>query len=172
MARKLETLRDLYLEELRDLYHAESQLVRMLPEFAAAATSPALRHSFEQDLMRKQEHVERLKKIVSHLGSEPFGQRCKGMEGVLQEGRDLIQNGQSPAVLDAGLIVLAQKAQHYEIAGYGSVCTFAQILNRPQEEKILHQSLVEEKQADAALTDMARHTVNLSANTQSSAKPM
>ncbi len=165
MARKIETLQDLYLDELRDLYHAETQLVKALPEMAKAVKSNDLRQAFEKDVGRTQGHIERLQRIFKEFNEDPSGHRCKGMEGLLEEGRDLIQAGPQTPVRDAGLIVTAQKAQHYEIAGYGSACTFARILGRQQEEKLLRDTMEEEKQADAAFTKIANQAINLAAAT-------
>jgi ferritin-like metal-binding protein YciE len=163
MAWKLESLQDLYLDELRDLYHAETQLALALPEMAKAAKSDDLRRAFEEDAGRTQGHLQRLQRIFQNSKKDPSGHPCKAMEGLLQEGQDLFRAGGQNAVVDAGLIVTAQKAQHYEIAGYGSACTFARVLGRGDEEKILHQTMDEEKQADAVFTQMANRAINMAA---------
>lgn len=160
---RLAQLEDLYMDELRDLYHAETQLMSTLPEMAQAATTPALRQTFQEDVDRTRQHLARLQAIFDARQQDPAGHRCKGMEGLLAEGRERLEADAEPSVLDAGLIVMAQKAQHYEMAGYGSVCEFAQILNRDDEAQLLHQTLEEEKAADQQFSQIAKRAINLTA---------
>ncbi len=160
---KLAQLEDLYIGELRDLYHAETQLVRTLPIMAEVAATPALRQAFKDDMVRAEQHLERLQMILNARQQDPSGHRCKGMEGLLEEGRERLEDDTEPSVLDAGLIVMAQKAQHYEMAGYGSACEFAELLHHPDEAKLLHQTLEEEKTADGEFSQIAKRAINLEA---------
>jgi ferritin-like metal-binding protein YciE len=160
MADELATLEDLYVDELQDLYHAEQQLAGMLPEMAKRARGAGLKESFTKDAERTGRHVQRLEQVLLQLGCDPSGHQCKGMEGLLQEGRERMAKESNARVLDAGLIVMAQKAQHYEIAGYGSACTFANVLNRVEEARLLHRTLEEEKRADEEFSLLAKDTIN------------
>src|ERR1700730_12678994 len=125
-------LKHLYIEELKDLYSAENQLVKALPKMAKASNSEDLRAGFEQHLNQTKEHVARLEKIFRALGESPKGKKCKGMEGLVQEGAEMIEEVPAPEELDAGLISAAQRVEHYEIAGYGCVSTYAKILGEDQ----------------------------------------
>src|SRR5262245_19333167 len=122
---KLKTLRELFVEELRDLYSAEKQILRALPKMAKAACTPELSEAFEQHLVQTRGQVERLEKIFEQLGASSRGKKCVAMEGLLEEGSELMQQEAEEAVLDAGLIGAAQKVEHYEIAGYGTARTYA-----------------------------------------------
>ena len=163
MARKIETLEALYVDELRDLYHAEMQLAKTMPAMAQAVQSDELRKEFQNEASEARQHADRISQICSALQADPSGHRCKGMEGLLEEGRELIQDGVQNPVLDAGLIVTAQKAQHYEIAGYGSALTFARILGREKDESLLRETMEEEKEADARFTQIANRAINIAA---------
>lgn len=161
MATKLDTLKDLYLDELRDLYHAENQLARMLPEMEKGASADQLKAAFKTDRERTKQHVNRLERIFQELHEDPSGHACQGMEGLLQEGCDRMKRSDDAAIADAGLLVMAQKAQHYEMAGYGSACAFARMLHREEDARMLHQTLEEEKKADADFTHLAQESINL-----------
>lgn len=154
------SLDDLYIEELRDLYSAEAQLVKALPRLAKAASSPDLRAAFTEHLEVTRGQVERLEKIFEGLEVKPRGKKCKAMEGLIEEGKELLEKGASPAVLDAALIVAAQKVEHYEIAGYGSARTFAEMLGQTEAAGLLQQTLDEEAEADVKLTALARAVIN------------
>src|SRR6202140_5778468 len=125
-------LRKLYVDELKDLYSAENQLVKALPKMAKATDPEELRSAFEEHLHQTQEHVKRLEKIFSGLQESPKGKKCKGMEGLIQEGAEMIEEDSAPEELDAGLISAAQRVEHYEIAGYGCVSTYAKLLGEDQ----------------------------------------
>src|SRR5689334_25432751 len=125
---KLDNLRELYVEELKDLYNAENQLVKALPKMAKAATSIALKQGFEKHLKETKVHVERLETIFDDLGESPKGKKCKAMEGLVEEGAEVIDEDADDDVRDAALIAAAQRVEHYEIAGYGCVRTYAQLL--------------------------------------------
>ena len=157
---KLNTIKDLYVEELKDLYDAEHQITQALPEMARAATSPQLKAAFEAHLKQTLSQVERLDRIFDQLGTAPKGKRCKGVAGVLEEGKDLLKQKIDPDVLDAGLIAGAQKVEHYEIAGYGTVRTYAQMLGETEAADLLQKTLDEEGETDKKLTALAESRIN------------
>src|ERR1700676_2358447 len=159
---EMNRLKHLYVEELKDLYSAESQMVKALPKMAKAATSEELRAGFEEHLEQTREHVARLEKIFKGLGESPKGKKCKGMEGLIKEGGELIEEDPAAEELDAGLISAAQRVEHYEIAGYGCVSTYAKILGEDQAVSLLRQTLEEEKETDEKLTELAG-SINLEA---------
>jgi ferritin-like metal-binding protein YciE len=150
-------LRHLFVEELKDLYSAENQLVKALPKMAKASTSEDLRAGFEEHLEQTKEHVVRLEKIFKALGESPNGKKCKGMEGLIKEGGELIEEDPAPEELDAGLISAAQRVEHYEMAGYGCVGAYAKLLGDDQALSLLRQTLEEEKETDKKLTQLAGH---------------
>jgi ferritin-like metal-binding protein YciE len=148
-------LKHLYVEELKDLYSAENQLVKALPKMAKAATSKDLKAGFEEHLGQTKEHVTRLETIFKGLGESPNGKKCKGMEGLIKEGAELIEEDPEPEELDAGLISAAQRVEHYEMAGYGGVTAYAKLLGEDQAASLLRQTLEEEKETDAKLTQLS-----------------
>jgi len=148
-------LRHLYVEELKDLYSAENQLVKALPKMAKAATSEDLRAGFEEHLTQTKEHVARLERIFKALGDEPTGKKCKGMEGLIKEGAEMIEEDPAPEELDAGLISAAQRVEHYEMAGYGCVGTYAKLLGDDEAVSLLRKTLEEEKETDKKLTQLS-----------------
>lgn len=156
----LETLNDLYVQQLRDLYDAEQQLVEALPEMAENASHSELRKAFESHLEETKEHVRRLKQIFARLGKDPEGETCDGMEGIIEEGEELLEMDADDDVLDAGLLAGAQHAEHYEIAGYGTVATYAELLGEKADHELLSKTLKEEKEADAKLSMIAKSIVN------------
>jgi ferritin-like metal-binding protein YciE len=159
-------LHELYIEQLRDLYSAENQLVKALPKMAEAATTDELRTAFEEHLEQTQGHVQRLETIFENLGEKPTGEKCKGMEGLVAEGSEVIENDDFEGELkDAALIAAAQRVEHYEIAGYGTVRTFASLLEDDEAVELLEQTLEEEKETDQKLTEIAE-SVNLEAQGQ------
>src|SRR5262245_47089742 len=160
---KIETLRDLYVEQLRDLYSAETQLVKALPKMAKAASHRELKSAFEQHLKQTEGHVQRLEQIFQKHGGKPGGQTCKGMEGLIEEGEEMIKSKGDPAAIDAGLIAAAQRVEHYEMAGYGCVRTSAQLLAELKNAQLLQQTLDEEGMADKKLTQLAERVINLEA---------
>jgi ferritin-like metal-binding protein YciE len=150
-------LKELYVDELKDLYNAENQLVKALPKLARAASSDELRQGFEEHLEQTKGHVERLEKIFEMLGESPKGKKCKGMEGLIEEGSEMIQEGEfEGSVLDAGLIGAAQRVEHYEIAGYGTARSFAETLGETDHVSLLNETLEEEKETDEKLTELAK----------------
>jgi ferritin-like metal-binding protein YciE len=160
---KLETLQDLYVEELKDLYSAENQILKALPDMIDAASSPDLKQGFQMHLKQTEEQVARLEQIFGKLGASPRGKHCKGMEGVLAEGKELLKEDAEPDVLDAGLIAAAQHVEHYEIAGYGTVCTYAKLLGDNESADLLYKTLQEEEQTDKKLTQIAESSINAQA---------
>lgn len=151
----LNNLEDLYVHELRDIYNAEKQITQALPKLAKAASNEDLKNGFEQHLEQTKGHVQRLEKIFKRLETTSSGEKCKGMEGLLEEGGRLMSEKAQPDVLDAGMIVAAQKVEHYEIAVYGSLCKYAQLLGYEDDAQLLQQTLHEEKETDDRLTELA-----------------
>ena len=160
---EMESLKELYIEELKDLYSAEKQLVKALPKMAKNATNPELQQAFTQHLEETEGHVERLEQIFEMLGERAGGKKCKGMEGLIEEAKELLEEDASEAVLDAGLISKAQHVEHYEMAGYGTVRTYAQQLGLDEQAELLQQTLDEEGNANELLTQIAETSVNLEA---------
>ena len=160
---KLNSLRDLLLEELRDLHSAETQLVDALPKMAEAASSNELKTAFEHHLEQTRGHVSRLENIFQEIGEKAAGETCEAMKGLIKEGEVLIK-AQGPAdVRDAGLIGAAQRVEHYEIAGYGTARSFARRLGDQRVASVLQETLNEEAEADKKLTSIAESQVNVSA---------
>jgi len=154
---KANRLKHLYVEELKDLYSAENQLVKALPKMAKASTSEDLRAGFEEHLDQTKEHVARLERIFKALGESPNGKKCKGMEGLIKEGAEMIAEDPAPEELDAGLISAAQRVEHYEMAGYGCVSAYAKLLGENQALLLLRQTFEEEKETDKKLTQLSGH---------------
>jgi ferritin-like metal-binding protein YciE len=150
-------LKELYIDELKDLYSAENQLVKALPKMAKAATSSDLKAGFEEHLKQTEGHVKRLERIFTSLGESPNGKKCKGMEGLITEGKEMIDEDPGDEELDAGLIAAAQRVEHYEMAGYGCVATYAKLLDENEAFTLLRQTLDEEKETDKKLTKLAEH---------------
>lgn len=162
---KLASLQDLYIEELRDLYSAEIQITKALPKMAKAATAPKLKSAFEEHLEQTKGHVDRLEDIFKKLGKSPSGKTCAAMKGLIEEGSELLEQKDKadPEVLDAGLIAAAQRVEHYEMAGYGTVRTFARQLGEDEAVDLLQKTLDEEGETDKKLTALAEKAVNAKA---------
>jgi ferritin-like metal-binding protein YciE len=160
---KIETLRDLLIHELKDLYSAEKQLVKALPKVANAVNDTDLKGGIEKHLEETKGHVNRLEQIFEMLGTSTRGPKCKGMEGLIEESSTLIEDEPDAEVLDAGIICGSQKIEHYEIAGYGTARTFAELLGEEEVMELLQQTLDEEKATDGKLTELALSSVNLMA---------
>jgi len=156
----LDSLDKLFLEELKDVYNAEKQIVAALPRMAKAAETPELKKAFTNHLRETEGHVNRLEQIFKELGQTARGKKCKGMEGLLEEGKEILEEDGEPAVIDAALISAAQRVEHYEIAAYGCLRTYAQLLGYSQAEKLLQQTLAEEEAADKKLTQIGESGVN------------
>lgn len=157
---KLESLKDLLVEQLKDLYSAENQIIKALPKMAKAATSAELRKGFEEHLEQTHKHVQRLEQICEQLGVSPKGKKCSATEGLIEEGAELMGEDADQAVMDAGLIAAAQKVEHYEMASYGCARTWAEELGLEAAAKLLHKTYEEEKATDEKLTKLAKQRVN------------
>lgn len=150
-----ETLRELYVEELKDIYSAETQLTKALPKMAKAASSDELQEGFEEHLEQTKEHVQRLEKIFKMLEESPTGKKCLGMEGLIKEGSEVIGEDFEDDVKDSALIAAAQRVEHYEIAAYGTVAAYADVLGETEQAQLLQETLQEEKDTDEKLTELA-----------------
>jgi ferritin-like metal-binding protein YciE len=157
---KLESLEDLFVDELKDLYNAENQLIKALPKMAKAASSDELRSAFQEHLEQTKEHVNRLEKVFKELNCSPKGKKCRAMEGLIEEGSERLDDDSDGAVKDAALIAAAQRVEHYEIAGYGCVRTYAEQLGHTEAANLLQQTLEEEGAADKKLTHLAEGIIN------------
>ena len=157
---KLETLEKLYVDELRDIYNAENQLLKALPKMAKGASSPDLKNAFETHLRQTESHVERLEQIFAELDESPKGKTCHAMKGLIEEGSEILKEDGEESVLDAGIIVAAQKVEHYEIAAYGSVRTFARLLGQEKAAGLLQSTLDEESETNESLNQLAETIVN------------
>jgi ferritin-like metal-binding protein YciE len=151
----VESLNELFVEQLRDLYDAENQLIKALPKMAQGANSDELRQGFEEHLEQTKEHAQRIEQIFEQLGEKAKGKKCKGMEGLIKEGSETLSEDMSEDVKDAAIIAAAQRVEHYEIAGYGTARTFANLLGEDEAASLLEQTLEEEKETDAKLTQLA-----------------
>ena len=160
---ELETLKDLYIEELKDLYSAENQILKALPRMIKSASHKELKNAFTTHERQTREHVKRIERVCDELGASPKGKKCHGMEGLLEEGKELMSEKPDPDVLDAGLISAAQRLEHYEIAGYGTVRTYALQLGFDSQAELLQRTLDEEGQTDQLLSTIAKNAINLDA---------
>jgi ferritin-like metal-binding protein YciE len=157
---KLDTLKKLYVEELRDVYSAEQQLLKALPKMAKGASSDELKQAFEDHLEQTKGHVERLEEIFETLDEKPTGKTCKAMKGLIEEGSEILKEDGEDSVLDAGIIAAAQKVEHYEMATYGTLRTWADLLNEDEAASLLQETLDEEGQADKTLNELATEVIN------------
>jgi ferritin-like metal-binding protein YciE len=160
---QLETLHDLYIHELKDLYSAENQLIRALPKMAKAAKNQQLAAGFQEHLEQTKEHAARIEKILAKHKKSTRGSRCKGMEGIIAEGAEMVEEQADAEVKDAGLIAAAQRVEHYEMAGYGTARTYAEMLGDNEGAKLLQTTLQEEAATDEKLTKLAKSSVNIAA---------
>jgi ferritin-like metal-binding protein YciE len=157
---KMNSLQDLFVHELKDLYSAEKQLLQALPKMVEKAENEELRQAFEMHRGQTEEHVQRIERIMDGMENSPRGEKCAGMEGLIEEAEELLENAEDPSVRDAGMIGAAQRVEHYEIAGYGTARTYAEMLGLDEAVKLLQQTLDEEKETDAKLTKLAEGMVN------------
>ncbi|HEY6766086.1 MAG TPA: ferritin-like domain-containing protein [Candidatus Sulfotelmatobacter sp.] len=158
-----EELKELYINELKDLYSAENQLTKALPKMAKTATSDELREGFEEHLEQTKGHVQRLEQIFEMLGEKAGGKKCVGMEGIVKEGAEVMGEDYEGALMDAALISAAQRVEHYEIAGYGAVIAYAELLGESEQASLLQETLEEEKETDEKLTELSKE-INAEAN--------
>ena len=161
---KLDTLKDLYIHELKDLYSAERQIIKALPKMVKAATNDALASGFQEHLEQTREHADRLEKILSGYNQTTRGPKSKGMEGLLAEGSEMMEEEADEEVRDAGLIAAAQRVEHYEISGYGTARTYASLLGDKEGAKLLQTTLDEEAETDKKLTTLATSSINVAAD--------
>ena len=157
---KVTTMEELFLDEIRDLYDAEKQLTKALPKMAKAAVSDELRNAFQEHLGETENQVERLERIFEALGEKATGKKCAAMAGLIKEGDEMVSDSGETAIRDAGLIAAAQKVEHYEMSGYGSARTHAEILGNDEAVSLLDETLQEEKNADEKLNELAQNTIN------------
>jgi ferritin-like metal-binding protein YciE len=160
---EMSSLQDLMVDQLKDLYNAEGQLVKALPKMAKAASNAQLQQAFTTHLEQTKGHVDRLEQVFETLGQSAKGKTCKAMKGLIEEGKEMMDEDAEPEVMDAGLIAAAQRIEHYEMAGYGCVRTYAEMLGNKQAAKLLQQTLDEEGKTDKLLTDLAEKVINLEA---------
>jgi ferritin-like metal-binding protein YciE len=160
---KLNNLNDLFIHELKDIYNAEKQITKALPKMMKEATTPQLKKAFEMHLGETEKQIERLEQVFESIGMKPSGEKCKAMEGIIKEAQDMMSENADSDVMDAALIASAQRVEHYEIAGYGTLCTYAKQLGHKEALKLLHMTLEEEKATDLKLTDLAESKVNVKA---------
>jgi ferritin-like metal-binding protein YciE len=160
---KLETLKDLYIHELKDLYSAENQIIKALPKMAKAATNKQLAAGFKEHLEQTKEHAARLEEILTSHDESTRGPKCEGMEGLVKEGDEMIKEDAEEEVRDAGLIAAAQRVEHYEMAGYGCARTYAELLGDRQGAQLLLTTLSEESDTDKKLTKLAKSVINVAA---------
>ncbi len=160
---EMETLKDLYVEELKDLYSAEKMIIKGLERMSKAASHPELKQAFQRHQAMTEKQVERLERICADLEVSPRGKKCVGMEGLIEEAKDLISEKPDPDVLDAGLIAAAQHIEHYEMAGYGCARTYARQLGFEQQADLLQTTLDEEGTTDKLLTELAETSINIEA---------
>jgi ferritin-like metal-binding protein YciE len=157
---RIQTMQDLFLEQIEDLYDAENRLVKALPKMAEAATTPELQNAFEEHLQQTEGQVRRLEQVFGELGKSPKKETCEAMKGLIEEGEEIIKNIEQSPLRDAGLIAAANRVEHYEMAGYGSARSFAQVLGLNRSVQLLEQTLEEERSADEKLTKLATQLVN------------
>ena len=167
----LESLQELYVEQLYDLYSAESQILDALPEMIEAAKHQELRNGFQLHLHQTEQHVERLERIFDDLGEDPEEEECKAMAGILEEGKDMLKEKADSDVLDAALIAAAQRVEHYEMAGYGCARTYAAMLGHTEHAELLQQTLDEEGETDKKLTALAERVINIDAAIGGESRP-
>lgn len=161
---KMETLKDLLIEQLQDIYDAEHQIMQALPMMAQAANSQMLQQAFQQHLEATQQHISRLEEVFRMMNHQPKRKHCKGMEGLLKEGEEMMQQDADPDVMDAGLIMAAQRVEHYEIAAYGTAMAYAKQIGHSQALHLLSQTLQEEKNTDERLSQLAESSINIKAS--------
>ena len=160
---EMDSLKELYVEELKDLWSAETQITKALPKMVKAASNPKLKKAFNTHLKQTERQIKRLERIFKELDESPRGKKCVGMEGLIKEAQELIKEKPEAEVLDAGLIAAAQHVEHYEIAGYGCVRTWARQMGEDRQAELLQETLDEEEQTDRLLTDLAESEINVEA---------
>jgi ferritin-like metal-binding protein YciE len=163
---QMENLQDLLKEDLKDVLNAENQIIKALPKMIKKASHPELQDAFEKHLEETKGHADRIEQVMEMLGMPPKGKTCKAMQGILEEGKEVMGEDAEDDVMDAALIGAAQKVEHYEIATYGTLCTYAELLGLEDAKRLLGQNLEEEKKTDQALSELAEAVINLEAADQ------
>lgn len=158
-----ESLRDLFIDSLQDIYWAEKALTKALPKMAQNASTPTLAESITDHLAETQEQIKRLEQVFKLMGEKAQAKKCEAMDGLIKEGESILEETQPGPVRDAGIVAASQKIEHYEIASYGTLCAFAKTLGEDEIGRLLHTTLLEEKNADIKLTDAAYHSINFEA---------
>jgi ferritin-like metal-binding protein YciE len=161
---KMQTLKDLYIDELKDMYDAENQIVKALPKMAKEATNEELRAAIEQHLDQTQTQIERLEQVFEDLGEKAKGTKCEATKGLIEEAKRMMEEAEDDDVRDAAIISAAQKVEHYEIASYGTLRTYAELLGFDEQAELLQETLDEEKETDENLTELAVSSINIDAN--------
>jgi ferritin-like metal-binding protein YciE len=159
----MDSLQELLIDEMRDLYSAETQITKALPKMAKKASNPQLKKAFETHLRETEGQIQRLQKIFDKLGKKPTGKKCAAMAGLVEEGKEMMGEDMDEDTMDAALISIAQKVEHYEIASYGTVRTWANLLGDEQTARLLQQTLDEEGKTDKLLTELAENSINIEA---------
>ncbi|HSP87050.1 MAG TPA: ferritin-like domain-containing protein [Ignavibacteriaceae bacterium] len=157
------TLKDLFIDEIKDLYNAEKQITKALPQMVKKATSEELKNAFEEHLKETENQISRLEQVFKELDMTPRGKKCEGMEGIIEEGKGMMEEIEKSDTLDAALISAAQKVEHYEIASYGTVIAYAEQLNYSKAAELLQETLEEESAANEKLNELALSTINIEA---------
>jgi ferritin-like metal-binding protein YciE len=160
---QMENLQDLMKEDLKDVLHAENQIIKALPKMIKTASNPQLQQAFQMHLEQTKGHVSRIEEVMGMMGMPVKGKTCKAMQGIIEEGKEVMGEDAEDDVMDAALIGAAQKVEHYEIATYGTLCTYAELLGLRDAKRLLGQNLEEEKQTDAKLTQLAESVINVEA---------
>ncbi len=160
---KLNNLNDLFIHELKDVYNAEQQIMKALPKMMEMCSSQDLKNAFQTHLRETETQIQRLEQVFQTIGEKPTGEKCKAMEGIIREAEDMMSEKADADVMDAALIASAQRVEHYEIAGYGTLCTYAKQLGAQDALQLLHMTLEEEKKTDQLLTTIAESKINLRA---------
>ena len=160
---QMENLQDLLKEDLKDVLHAENQIIKALPKMIKTASNPQLQEAFQMHLEETKQQVDRLEQVMQMMGMPVKGKTCKAMQGIIEEGKEVMSEDAEDDVMDAALIGAAQKVEHYEIATYGTLCTYAELLGLRDAKRLLGQNLEEEKRTDAKLTQLAESVINLEA---------
>jgi ferritin-like metal-binding protein YciE len=161
---EMQSLQDLFEEELKDTYNAEKQILKALPRMAKKASNEELKAAFEMHEEETREHVQRLEQVFKLMGKPVKGKTCKAMQGIVEEGKEMMEEDMEPEVMDAALIASAQRVEHYEIAAYGTLRTFAQHLGQKDVAKLLQETLDNEGATDKKLTKLATRKINLQAS--------
>lgn len=162
----VKSLKELFINELKDVYHAEKQVARMLPKMSKQVSNETLKEHFDEHLKETENQITRLEKIFQELEMSPKAKKCMGMEGIIEEGKEILEEIDDPSVLDAAILASAQKVEHYEISTYGTLATFADLLGMDDIAEILRETLEEEKATDQKLTELAESEINIEAKSK------